>query len=745
MLLIKLKHIFPLSNKSKPIKNFSLQDYIVLDRDSWDINETGEHSKTVAVASNASWTVSSDSSWITLDKTGGNGDSSFTISVASNSGLTTTRTGTVTVTAGEVVKTIEVTQFDEVSGYFNPVDSDGVSETRRSSEYNHRLVAWAMKLSEFAYNPLTGVAAPLVPGIFMTDKETTAGMILEQCGFDDINVFNNCFLDTVAHTIAHKEIVFTSNNTISENTEGDNLNYGEYLRPIESVSGITGSLRTDVYNDCINGSRGAVRSTVSENILNSDRTTRQLVVIDVRGSETFFDWLTNFGTEFDWEHFGFELGAEDVINSLYHGTGDMDGCTGCDGEGCAECMGYIPYYNIENPIFLVTGHSLGAAVANLTAAHLNSCDDEDCCCSSAARSIDDVYCYTFATPNTVDTADESAVAYTNIFNILNNNDVVPQVPRTLDLTNWQSSTWRRHGIDLKFTMPMDVPTTALASFSTSLFGVFGHAMSTYNNWLDNLPTKLEVDSADEIDLEMLYGIADFRDELGLLPKIFWAKCPVTVTVKNVDGEVLATASSLSTASTSTANNNSGIVSWVTDNDEKVFFLPFGCETVDVEVEAYDYGTMTFAVETPGTGGALKKTYENVSLYPEKTFTTQIEASSLPTSAQLVNVAEDGTQTAVAQSSYLKSVTPESIYGGATQTITVVTDRSVSKVQFVKRSTQETMTYSKTNPQVTSLVDDGEVLIWQIQRYFYVTSYDVGVKIGDTWYHTERVFELYNQS
>lgn len=28
-------------------------------------------------------------------------------------------------------------------------------------------------------------------------------------------------------------------------------------------------------------------------------------------------------------------------------------------------MGYIPYYNIENPIFLVTGHSLGAAVANL--------------------------------------------------------------------------------------------------------------------------------------------------------------------------------------------------------------------------------------------------------------------------------------------------------------------------------------------------------------------------------------------
>lgn len=743
MLLIKLKHIFPLSNKPKPINIFLLQDYIVLDRDSWDINETGEHSKTVAVTSNARWTVSSDSSWITLDKTGGNGDSSFTISVASNSGLTTTRTGTVTVTAGEVVKTIVVTQFDEVSGYFNPVNSDGVSETRSSSEYNHRLAAWAMDLAYAAYKPLTGDLANLVLGGLMEDYVVSAPDLLTAKGFT-YHYYNSEEHDTVAHTIAHRSIYIDNRTATVLSSEVDNSNGGttnnERLsqRNIQQFNGALPLFSGDLYTDL-----GSSERLLQESLLKS-RSNYQLVVIDVRGSETWEDWFTNFGTEFDNEEYNFNLGAEDVINSLYHGTGDMDGCTNCDGEGCAECMGYIPYYNIENPIFLVTGHSLGAAVANLTAAHLNSCNDEDCCCSYAARSIDDVYCYTFATPNTVDTADESAVAYTNIFNILNNNDVVPLVPRTLDLTNWQSSTWRRHGIDLKFTMPMDVPTTALASFSTSLFGVFGHAMSTYNNWLDNLPTKLEVDSADEINLEMLYGIADFRDELGLLPKIFWAKCPVTVTVKNVDGEVLATASSLSTASTSTANNNSGIVSWVTDNDEKVFFLPFGCETVDVEVEAYDYGTMTFAVETPGTGGALKKTYENVSLYPEKTFTTQIEASSLPTSAQLVNVAEDGTQTAVAQSSYLKSVTPESIYGGATQTITVVTDRSVSKVQFVKRSTQETMTYTKTNSQVT-LVDDGEVLIWQIQRYFYVTSYDVGVKIDKTWYYTERVFELYNQS
>lgn len=51
----------------------------------------------------------------------------------------TTRTGTVTVQAGDVVETIVVTQFDEVSGYFNSIGEDGVSRVKSSSEYNHKL------------------------------------------------------------------------------------------------------------------------------------------------------------------------------------------------------------------------------------------------------------------------------------------------------------------------------------------------------------------------------------------------------------------------------------------------------------------------------------------------------------------------------------------------------------------------------------------------------------------------------
>ena len=89
---------------------------------------------------------------------------------------------------------------------------------------------------------------------------------------------------------------------------------------------------------------------------------------------------------------------EMVLKSLYHGTGDTENCTKCNGksDGCEYCKGYIPFNNISNPIFLVTGHSLGAAVANLVAEHLNSCKDTNHCPGS--RTEKDIYSYTFATP-----------------------------------------------------------------------------------------------------------------------------------------------------------------------------------------------------------------------------------------------------------------------------------------------------------------------------------------------------------
>ena len=204
---------------------------------------------------------------------------------------------------------------------------------------------------------------------------------------------------------------------------------------------------------------------------------RTLVVVDIRGSSTNKDWITDFGTQLDpnWGSFG--AGMEMVLKSLYHGTGDTENCTKCNGksDGCEYCKGYIPFNNISNPIFLVTGHSLGAAVANLVAEHLNSCKDTNHCPGS--RTEKDIYSYTFATPKTVKNKQGSDSQ--NIFNILNNNDIVPLVPTNILALNWADNGWTRHGRDFRITMPMNVDLWWLKPFDTALLGFGGHAMSTY--------------------------------------------------------------------------------------------------------------------------------------------------------------------------------------------------------------------------------------------------------------------------
>lgn len=733
------------------ITQLGTEPAVVLDRDRWDVDESGEHERLVEVSSNASWSVSTDSSWITLDKTSGRGNSTFTMSIETPNETHTTRTGTVTVQAEDVVETIVVTQFDEVSGYFNSIGEDGVSRVKSSSEYNHKLSKWAMELAYAAYNPLTGPIAGLVPGIFMEDDIPTATELLESEGFN-VQSFNYGESDTVAHVIAHRNI--TAELSVSDICEDNDLYFGgnenDSFRECDRNNycvdnGSVYILRIGFDRNIGSNSQYVLNEAVNaQNQLNNNED-RTLVVVDVRGSETLQDWITNMGSQAGSDSQSFETGKNMVLTSLLHGTGDTASCLGCNGAGCAICMGYIPYYNIHNPIVLVTGHSLGAAVANLVAAHLSTCNDANCCGFLNGDGTD-VYGYTFATPNTVDTNEEGSIVYTgdNIYNILNNNDAVTFVPRTVDFSDWRNTTWKRHGVDLRITMPMSIDKLLLRRLSTAAIGVGGHAMSTYNDWLAALPDKLGK-TADDIDLNDLLALTDNRDELGLLPKILWAKCPVSVTLKDEDGNVLAFESSNANAVSPQMANSSGIVSLVTDNNEKVFLIPFGYETVDINIEAYDYGTMTFSTEVAGLGSAFNKTYNNINLYPGKQFTAQIAENSLVEDIQPVHVDENGEQIPVEENPLLKSAVIDNprVPYGTYSIITVVTDKGVIKVRFICRANGATITYTPDNEGVISYIDNGDTLTWVIRRKFAsgTVDYDVGVKVGNVWYVTPNVFTL----
>ena len=603
-----------------------------------------------------------------------------------------------------------------------------------------------MNLAYSAYMPLTGDFSGLAPGLFMEDNIVSATDLLDQYGIKSV-AFNTDKNDTVCHIIGHKQIYADINYNTSGDTNGGNNN--GYLgilegtgrcKPIGVFSGSNQSgLRTDDFVGTV-GPNCTGNSEIIGNTLNSNNTDcmRTLVVIDIRGSSTTNDWWTDIGTQLNPKWGSFGAGMEMVLKSLYHGTGDTENCTKCNGGGCVYCKGYIPYNNISNPIFLVTGHSLGAAVANLVAEHLNSCKDTNHCPGS--RTEKDIYAYTFATPKTEnDITKYDNKKNQNIFNILNNNDIVTFVPTNFSKPNWSDNGWTRYGRDFRITMPLYLNSRFLKMSGTDVFGAGGHAMSTYSHWLENLPGMLNK-KAEDITTEDLKSISDDRDAVGLLPRLFKVKCPVDVTLKDSDGNIVAYESARENAVYPEITER-GITSYISEDNEKVFFLPFGCEDVTAEIEAHDYGTMNVALETIGAGDQLESmTYSNVSLYPGKDFEIQIDENSVPNESRLMAVAEDGTQTEPSKNPYLKSAVPDTPYAGNNY-ITVVTDRSVTKVQFVHHDSRDTMTYTRDNVDVT-LVDDGETLTWRIHRNFPATVYDVGVKVGSyNWYYTERVFEL----
>ena len=422
----------------------------------------------------------------------------------------------------------------------------------------------------------------------------------------------------------------------------------------------------------------------------------------------------DLASQIDLESANFEAGCQEIMESLDAYKSSLD-----DEE-------------INNPIILVTGHSLGAAIANLVADELND-----------GVSSADVYAYTFATPNTVNLASgKQAVPYTNVFNILNNNDAVPHFPMDILCTSWA-----RHGRDFHITMPLNVDW--ILGVDLALLGAAGHAMPNYYSWLNNLPSTLGK-PAEDITVTDLNEISE-NHAVGLGAKVFEALCPVTVTLYDTDGNIVPFESVTNNAEYPKISET-GIVSWITDNDDKFFVFPYGTEDIEARITAYDYGTMTVTVEQPGLGEPIDTiTYNNVNLYPDKEFKVNIDEEFSSEDVALVHVEtdEDGNEieTEITDlNPYLisASVNVDEVAHGQPCTITIVTHKNAIKTQIQYNGTAATVTFTEHHDWVVSVVPVGDTLVWTIQPILNRIGehvFDVNVKVGKTWYHTEKVFPL----
>jgi glycosidase len=77
---------------------------------------SGAGNSTISVTSNTNWSVTDNQTWITVSPTSGSNNGSFSVSVTANTG--TARTGTVTVTAGSLTQTINVSQSAPSAGAY---------------------------------------------------------------------------------------------------------------------------------------------------------------------------------------------------------------------------------------------------------------------------------------------------------------------------------------------------------------------------------------------------------------------------------------------------------------------------------------------------------------------------------------------------------------------------------------------------------------------------------------------------
>lgn len=150
-------------------------------------------------------------------------------------------------------------------------------------------------------------------------------------------------------------------------------------------------------------------------------TTKTIIAVVVRGTNgTIKEWASNFDIgDYD------TIGAEDWEKSINHKGFDIASNRIMDivDNFISENSENI---NLNNIVYWVTGHSRGAAIANIIGAYYENAGKK-------------AFTYTFAAPNT--TQDSRASSYRSIFNIVNTDDFVPCLP----MEAWSYTRYGRTG------------------------------------------------------------------------------------------------------------------------------------------------------------------------------------------------------------------------------------------------------------------------------------------------------------
>lgn len=704
----------------------------------WNTAAATTTSSTITVTAAKNWTATTDQSWITImDKT----NTSFRIKVSNNPTLYD-RNGTVTIKVDNIdIGAVTVSQLGAspsvtISEYKLFADCSGLEksvniitnttldisttdnwitfETEQIDAENYKLNISVSENNTF--EPRTGKIKLTYSSAHEPEELKITQFDETSKFFYEINSDNNAITLKESSEYNHSlatwamHLSSTAYNPLPDDMAFDiPLNFMTEFETIENVLNSNHFKNIKQYHYDDSQLNTAAHTIAHKKIVDNDGSYKTLITVTIRGTASTIEWLTNVLSLLQCQEVGFLGAKNNVIDDL---------------------NAYIEEYSSsfeDDKIILVTGHSMGAAVANLVASELNNSENWN---------TNEVYAYTFATPNV---GNNITTDYTNIFNILNRSDYITLVPCSLLPSAVAGDyLWGRHGIDIPISMTIG---NNVAD---------NHKMDTYYNFMISKDSNLSFTGIKEI--------SDSDVSMGILPKLLSMKCPVGATVYNSNGVVMASAGQQEShdgiedgliQTQSVSGTTSDIVSWVSEDGEKIFFIPYGSDASKIEIEAYDYGTMTFSIASMDASTNLPnsiKTFENVSLYPEKEFRVNLSEDISIEDTQLFVIENDEIIEEITDlHPLLKSVSIDNtnIAFGSQTELTIITSNEVSEIKLINSSTDVFETYDANNSSVISVVEDDNDLVWTIHTVFPegYWEYDIAVKSGDDWYHTNKVFAV----
>lgn len=300
-----------------------------------------------------------------------------------------------------------------------------------------------------------------------------------------------------------------------------------------------------------------------------------------------------------------------------------------------------------NNRFLIVGHSLGGATANLIAQDL--IHDEKC-------QKENIHGYTFASPLTVSGHDEGAEANVNIHNVVNKDDYVPKL-----------SPKQMLGLILT---PAALKAAAIAMMGADMtrYGkdrTWDTSTKSFRRTYQQFTGSVWPAEPDPITLHvtktyMSHLLQDEEYEItqGESGRMLIVSCPVDVEVLNKSGTVVASA----IGGKATDNLADGVAIAVSGDIKYVYITDGG--DYSLRLTATGSGTMTVAVQdvtqnSAGSDESVSKTFTDVVLTSGKLMASDVSGSVATGAVKLYTAAGNGKALSEISESGAETAVPES--------------------------------------------------------------------------------------